>query len=196
MPLLKKKQDVPAQTAVVEPGDGGEKKKKSLSEIQIPNWLAAVLIVGLLLIIVLVFWLNNRGSAGQNGTSFASEPSSDATEVQVLPQRVRSYGSGSVDNPFVSDAIGKVELTGIVTNSAGKSTVILQSDQASYIVSVGDSLPDSQWVVSEVGENYVKLKLDENEKTIWLSGASKSDAASSVVTNSESTSGGASDENK
>ncbi|MEG0803764.1 MAG: hypothetical protein RSF90_02285 [Pygmaiobacter sp.] len=151
-------------------------KKKSLSDIQVPNWLAIVLILAAVVIIAVVFLLRGIRFAAQTGTVLADEPSSEATQVEVLPQRVRQFTDGeSGNNPFASDNLGAVQLTGIITNSAGKATVILQTEQASYIASEGETLPDSEWVVSEVGTNYVTFSLEDNEKTIWLNGAKASE---------------------
>lgn len=193
MPLKNKNEDALNPATQTGEKQAPAKKKKSLAEIQVPNWLAAVLIIGLVVLILLVFFFSNRKPSSQAGTQFASEASSQATEVEVLPQRVRSYTGTETSNPFQSDSIGDVRLTGIISNSAGKSTVILESTQASYIVSEGDTLPNSQWQVSKVGENYVTLTLDGNDKVIWMNGQETESASASGVTTTESTqtSGGA-----
>lgn len=162
---LKKKEP----SAAMEPS--AEKTKKSLSEIEIPNWAAAVIIVGLLAVIALVFFLRGAGEARPAGTTFADAPSSAATQVEVLPQKVRSFTGGETKNPFASDHLNAVQLTGIIKNSAGKATVILQTGEASYIANEGETLPDSQWSITKVGENYVTFSLGNNEKTIWLNEA-------------------------
>lgn len=145
-----------------------EKTKKSLSEIEIPNWLAAVIILGLLAAIALIFFLRGAGETRPVGTTFADAPSSEATQVEVLPQKVRSFTGGETKNPFASDNLNEVKLTGIIKNSAGKATVILQTGEASYIANEGETLPDSKWTITKVGENYAAFSLGGNEKTIWL----------------------------
>ena len=152
-------------------GPAPEKTKKSLNEIEVPGWVAAVVIIGLLAVIALVFLLRGTGDAAPAGTTFADAPSSEATQVEVLPQKVRSFTGGETKNPFASDNLNAVQLTGIIKNSAGKATVILQTGEASYIANEGETLPDSEWKITKVGDNYATFSLGTNKKTIWLNEA-------------------------
>jgi Tfp pilus assembly protein PilP len=104
----------------------------------------------------------------QQATQFASEPSPDATQVEVLPQTARSFDGSEVKNPFASESLGDIRLTGVISNSNGKGTAIIEADGASYIVSTGNTLPESSWVVERVGPNSVTFSNEDSEKTIYM----------------------------
>lgn len=150
----------------------GEKKSFNLNEIQVPNWAAALLIGVVILIGVAVVFGPKllEGNAQTTGTSFADSPSPDAAEVDVLPQTVRNYDNGSTENPFATDNLGSVKVTGIVSNSNGQSTAILETKSASYIVEVGEKVAGSSWEVSEIGDDFVTFSNDGSQKTVYMDG--------------------------
>lgn len=150
----------------------GEKKSFNLNEIQVPNWAAALLIGVVILIGVAVVFGPKllAGNAQPTGTSFADSPSPDAAEVDVLPQTVRNYDNGSTENPFATDNLGSVKVTGIVSNSNGQSTAILETQSASYIVEVGEKVAGSSWEVSEIGDDFVTFSNDGSQKTVYMDG--------------------------
>ncbi|MEG1774090.1 MAG: hypothetical protein RR320_04485, partial [Oscillospiraceae bacterium] len=75
-------------------------------------------------------------------------------------------------NPFAiaSEQLGTVRVTGIISNSNGKSTAIIETESASFIVSVGDTVPGSSWSISDIGKNSVTFSGKESSKTIYMDG--------------------------
>jgi type II secretory pathway component PulC len=151
------------------------KPRGSLGSIQVPTWAAAALVVGLVGVIGIVFWQLQAGGATPTGaaspqTQFASEAAPGAPEVEVLPQAVRSFGGGEVKNPFATEELGPIRVSGVVINSNGKGTAILEAQGVSYIVSTGETLPESTWTVTRIGSSSVTFSNKGSEKTIYMDG--------------------------
>lgn len=149
--------------------------RRSLGSIQIPNWAAAVLVVGLVAVIGVVFWQLNAkkatpAAASGPQTQFASMPEPGIPEVEVLPQTVRNFDGGDVKNPFAAEDLGPVRVKGVVLNSNGKGTAILEAQGVTCIVSTGDTLPESSWSVTRIGTNSVTFTNKGSEKTIYMDG--------------------------
>ena len=145
------------------------KPKQSLKDIQVPNWLVAVILLGLIAVCALVFFLMQKKPAadaagGASSTSYADAADPGAVEVEVLPQTVRSFDGGTVKNPFAADDLSSIRVMGIVSNSNGKSTAIIESDVTSFVVSVGDVMPESSWKVEDIGSNSVTFVSGESRK--------------------------------
>ncbi|MEG2174934.1 MAG: hypothetical protein RR135_05575 [Oscillospiraceae bacterium] len=105
-----------------------------------------------------------------SGTNYASEISPNATSVEVLPQNIRSFNGGGENNPFATESLGEVRITGIVSNSNGLYTAIVESQSASYILSIGDQLFGSSWEVSKITKNSVTFSCNGSEKTVFMDG--------------------------
>ncbi|MEG1027482.1 MAG: hypothetical protein RSE07_02230, partial [Oscillospiraceae bacterium] len=88
--------------------------------------------------------------------------------VEVLPQKIRSFNEDDFSNPFLNENLTNVNLTGIVKNSAGKSTAIIQTETDSFIVNEGDNLPESEWQVEEIGNDFITFSLTNRTKTIKM----------------------------
>lgn len=148
-------------------------EKKSLKDITIPNWLAVVIIASIAVIVLGVIFVPKMFKSNElqaTGTTFSSEASPDAVNVEVLPQKNRVFSDGEeITNPFATENFKEVKLTGIIKNSSGKATAIIQTINNSFIVNEGDKIPDSTWEVAEIGDDYITFKFQSSTKTIRIS---------------------------
>ncbi len=167
-------------------GTEGKSGGGSLKDIQIPNWAAVALIAVMIAVFALVFILSqNKGgstklTAGEvNGTTVSGEADPNANEVQVLPETVRNFGGADVTNPFLTESLNNVRVTGVISNSDGKYTAIIETDASSYVVGVGDTIPGSAWSVSEITGDSVTFSGTETKKTIYMNAANGTNTAAS-----------------
>ena len=144
--------------------------KKSLSDIKIPNSVAIVMIAGIVLIVALVFIFTKvlPNAKQTSGPTYTDTPAPDAVEVEILPHSVRNFGDGDETNPFASENLGAMTVTGIITNSNGQSTAIVETKNVSYILQIGDTVAETTWTVSEIGANYVTFENNGSEKTFYM----------------------------
>ncbi len=147
------------------------KSKKSLKDVNIPTGLAIVILCSVVLVLSLILFgpklIKSFTTPANVGTTFAEQPSPEAINVEVLPQKIRSFDE-DFSNPFLNENLTNVELTGIVKNSAGKSTAIIQTETDSFIVNEGDQLPESEWQVEEIGSDFITFSLTNRTKTIKM----------------------------
>ena len=147
---------------------------KNIKDIQIPNKVAIPVLAAIILIILLILFApkllkSNEPAHAVNSTQFINEPSAEATEIQVYPQKIRQFSEdGEESNPFYTESLENLLLTGIIANSSGKSTAILEAENASYIVVTGDNLPNSNWVVEDITDDTVVFSMEGNKKTIYM----------------------------
>lgn len=160
---------------VGESSDG--KTKKSLKDIQVPNWVAVLLVVAFVGICTAVyFYLKPDTSQPVAGTDVQTPANSqqtdasqgDAVNVEVLPQTERNFGDGQARNPFKSEDLSGLKLTGVLTSSSGRTTAIVESDSTSYIVKVGETMKDSNWTVDSIDENSITFVNGESSKTVYM----------------------------
>lgn len=100
-------------------------------------------------------------SAGENGTT-----------IEILPQTERIAPE---QDPFgMGTAIGAHEITvvGIITNSNGVSTAIIQGGANSYIVENGDQLGETTWKVTKITDTEATISDGSTEKVLALDKAS------------------------
>ena len=200
-----------AQTAATEPvkekkkGRGKQDKRpnaftdetakpanRSMKDIKIPNWLVILILLAAVGVAVTLFLLNNLNSAIGGGTQSAQEPSPEASLVEALPQPTRNYDGASARNPFSDEQLGVIRVGGIVINSQGKATAILESDGVSYIVGEGDTLPNSVWSVQSIDRISVTFSSVSGEKTVFLDGVNDPQTSSSSSSSSSSSESGSS----
>lgn len=143
-------------------------------DIQIPNWVPVALVLTVAAAMALFFYFGQERPPKPEGpgTTFSQQQDPNALLVEVLPQTVRSFDGGEISNPFASldsvGSLGELRVTGIIINSNGRGTAIIESAEASYIVGVGDPLSEAGWVVSQIDGNSVTFTLDGNNKTIYM----------------------------
>lgn len=150
-------------------------KKKSLNEIQVPNWLAAVIILVIICVAGLFIWFKSSASkpvsvqpAPTPSTNIANEVNPGALNVEVLPQTERSFTDSDIKNPFTVQDLSTLKLTGVVSSSNGKVTAIIETEQSSYIVGIGDTMRGSTWKVKAIGERSITFSSGDNEKIIYM----------------------------
>lgn len=90
--------------------------------------------------------------------------------VDVLPMLERNEAVSLADgvDPFSEDVIANAKLTGILYNSDGFRTAILQTEYASYIVQVGDYVGDSTWLVEEITDTSATFSTGDKLRTVAL----------------------------
>ena len=158
------------------PEEAQTPKKKSLSEIQVPNWVAAVVILGFIVIgAVVYFWILPGKGQPVSGTDIESNSQAgessqvgDAVNVEVLPQTERTFGENGSKNPFKSEDLSGVVLTGTIVTSSGSITGIVETPSASYIVNEGDVMKDSNWTVGTITQDSITFVNGESRKTIYM----------------------------
>lgn len=88
--------------------------------------------------------------------------------VAVLPEieRTESVTVASGVDPFAEDVIANAKVTGMVYNSDGYWTAIVQTPYASYNLQVGDYVGNSEWLVESITASTVTFSLGEKTRTI------------------------------
>lgn len=90
--------------------------------------------------------------------------------VEVLPMQERTEGETLADgvDPFAEDVIANAKLRGLIYNSDGYWTAIVDTQYASYTLQVGDYVGSSSWLVEEITSNTVTFSLGEKTRTIEM----------------------------
>ncbi|MEG1862252.1 MAG: hypothetical protein RR198_01460 [Oscillospiraceae bacterium] len=161
------------------PATGGDEKpqKKSLQDIQVPNWVGAVIIIAFLAIGAFVYFVLMPKAAketdlpvdGANSGVSSQVEAGDAVNVEVLPQTERTFGEDGAKNPFKTEDLSTVLLTGIIETSNGRMTAIVETGNASYIVNTGDVVKDSNWTVETITQDSITFVNGQSRKTIYMS---------------------------
>ena len=71
-------------------------------------------------------------------------------------------------DPFAEDVIANAKLTGLIYNSDGYWTAVVQTQYASYTLQVGDYVGSSQWLVEAITDSSVTFSLGEKTRTIEM----------------------------
>lgn len=102
-------------------------------------------------------------------TELAPEVSVAGQSVEVLPQLERTTAPiGEGVDPFSEDVIANATLTGIVYNSAGYRTAIVNTQYASYVLQAGDYVSTSSWLVEDITDNSITFSLDGKTRTVEM----------------------------
>ncbi len=90
--------------------------------------------------------------------------------VAVLPEIERTQDETVAENvdPFAEDVIANAKLTGLIYNSDGYWTAVVQTQYASYTLQVGDYVGSSQWLVEAITDSSVTFSLGEKTRTIEM----------------------------
>ncbi len=90
--------------------------------------------------------------------------------VAVLPEIERKEGEAVSEgiDPFAEDVIANAKITGMVYNSDGYWTAIVQTPYASYNLQVGDYVGSSEWLVESITDSSVTFSLGEKTRTIEM----------------------------
>lgn len=146
-------------------------KMRSWRDIQIPNRTAAAMILSVVALVALVLFLKGRGNAAipvDTPVQLSQQPDPEASEVEALPYTVRSFGGENIRNPFASEMLGELRITGIVSSSNGKATAIIEAGGVSYVLSAGEAVPDSLWSIADITSSGVTFSNGSTQKTVYL----------------------------
>lgn len=93
-----------------------------------------------------------------------------AQSVDVLPMIERSEGETVAEgvDPFSEDVIANAKIKGMVYNSDGYRTVIVETKLRSYVLQVGDYVPGSEWLVESITDSSVTFSLGEKTRTVEM----------------------------
>lgn len=94
-----------------------------------------------------------------SGQSVAVLPEIERTQSETVPEGV---------DPFAEDVIANAEITGMIYNSDGYWTAVVQTSYASYSLQVGDYVGGSQWLVESITDTSVTFSLGEKTRTIEM----------------------------
>ena len=140
--------------------------------------LGGVVIIIVALVCVLV--LTGGDEAAINPDTVPSGQAPEGQKVETLPNTERVFdeakaiGSGKA---FSDEDMGFAEVTGIVVNSDGKATAIIQTANASYIAEAGKKLGSTGWSVKEVSASGVTVFSGDKTRFVPLADVSPSGSA-------------------
>ena len=145
---------------------------RSWRNIQIPNRVAAAMILAVVALAALALFLKGRGDSAipvdAPPPQLSQQPDPEAGEVEVLPYTVRSFGGENIKNPFASETLGELRITGIVSSTGGKATAIIEAGGVSYVLSAGEAVPDSSWSIADITSGGVTFSNGSTQKTVYL----------------------------
>ncbi len=140
-------------------------------------WMKVVVPVILFLILVAVFLLVIFGDGILSGKDNidTNDSSAQSNEVQVIPGNNIIKDKELVelinDDPLSPDILSSAKYTGSVSGSSGLKTALIQigSSNEILVLSVGETVGDSDWELKEIYDDYVIFKAGETTKKITLS---------------------------
>jgi len=139
-------------------------------------WMKIVIPVILFLILVAVFIAVIFGDGVLSGKDDVStDPSTPSEEVQVIPGNNIIKDKELVDlinnDPLSPDILSSATYTGSVVGSSGLKTALIQigSSNDVLVLSVGETVGDSDWELKEIYTDYVIFRAGETTKKINLS---------------------------
>jgi hypothetical protein len=120
-----------------------------------------VLIAVIVAVIIIFQGINTDTDVDENITAAGQA-------VVILPQEERTEPETVADgaDPFSEDVLANAKVTGILYNSDGYRTAILQSRYGAYTVQVGDYVGGSDWYVVAIDDSSVTVSLDEKTRVI------------------------------
>lgn len=103
-------------------------------------------------------------------TDVKDPPSVSAKSVEVLPiaEGRTQEAVPQNANPFSEDVIANAKLRGILYNSNGYRTAIVETEYAAYTVQVGDYVGSSEWLTSDITDTTVTFTLGDKARTISM----------------------------
>lgn len=149
-----------------EAASGSSRRKNSLSMFFERNpkmkYIIAVIVLIVSLAVAVAIVLSYRSSEPDLDTNVSINANQ---EIDVLPQIERDRaGDYNGKDPFVENILDGAKLTGIYETYGYKSAT-LQTTRKSYTLFEGDTVGDSDWVVSEITENSITLVSGDKTKT-------------------------------
>ncbi len=128
------------------------------------------------LITAAVFLISGGGSSGSDAGNLNEGEMPQGQQIETLPSTERVYDDAKLiegGNPFQGDALDYARVSGIIINSHGKSTAIVQTPYASYIAEEGKALGGSAWIVSRIESQGVTIVSGGKTKLINIEDSSE-----------------------
>ena len=134
-------------------------EKNPIMKILLPVILIAIAFI--VAIMIIFQGINTDTDVDENitaaGQAVVILPQEERTETETLAEGV---------DPFSEDVLANAKVTGIIYNSDGYRTAILQSKYGAYTVQVGDMVGSSDWYVVAIDDSSVTVSLDEKTRII------------------------------
>lgn len=149
-----------------EPTSGSAKKKNSISLFFEKNPKMKVIIAAIAIIVSVAVAVIVAMSYARPKTDLSTDVTIAAdSNVDVLPDLERDVGSKDYEgrDPFSENVLDSAKLTGIY-DFYGYKTATLQTSVKSYTLREGDSVGNSEWVVSEITDNSITIISGEKTK--------------------------------
>jgi large-conductance mechanosensitive channel len=126
------------------------------------KYVVAIIAIAVAVFVALTVVWSSRNSKPELDTNITANANS---EVEVLPQIERDKG-GEYEgkDPFVENILDGAKLTGIYETYGYKSAT-LETTRKSYTLYEGDTVGDSDWVVSEITDKSITLVSGDKTKT-------------------------------
>ncbi len=139
-------------------------------------WMKVVIPIILFLILVIVFVFAILGDGVLTGDiDDTASVTAQTNEVQIIPGNNVIKDKEIVEliknDPLSEDIIASAKYTGSVVGSSGLKTALIQVGSGSdkLVLSVGETVGDSEWELTEIYNDYVIFKAGELTKKINLS---------------------------
>lgn len=139
-------------------------------------WMKIVIPIVLFLILVIVFVFAIMGDGVLMGDNEVDvDVTSLSNEVQIIPGNNIIKDKEIVDliknDPLSEDILASAAYTGSVVGTSGLKTALIQIGDSgdTLTLSVGETVGDSEWELTEIYSDYVIFKAGELTKKINLS---------------------------
>ena len=164
-------------------GEGSVSKSKPDIALKITNFfdknpmmkIIIPVILFIILVAVILFVILGDKILLQDNEALPEDVTANANQVEVIPGNNVIQDKVIVDlidsDPLSPDILASAKYTGYVTGSSGLKTALIQigSQNDSLILSVGETVGDSDWELIEITKDYVVFKAGETTKKINLS---------------------------
>ena len=138
-------------------------------------WMKIVIPIVLFLILVIVFVFAILGDGVLTGDNEAGvDATAPSNEVQIIPDNNVIKDKEIVElikqDPLSEDILASASYTGSVKGSSGLKTALIQigSSNDTLTLSIGETVGDSEWELTEIYNDYVIFKAGELTKKLNL----------------------------
>lgn len=145
---------------------GSSKKKNSISMFFERNPKMKYIIAFIAIVVSVAVAVVVAMSYSRPKTDLSTDVTIGAdANVDVLPELERDVGDKDYNgrDPFNENVLDAAKLTGIY-DFYGYKTATLQTSVKSYTLREGDSVGDSEWIVSEITENSITIVSGDKTK--------------------------------
>jgi hypothetical protein len=143
--------------------------KNPLMKVIIP------VILFIILVAVILFIILGDNILLMDNAELPEDVTANSNQVEVIPGNNVIKDKVIVDlidaDPLSPDILASAKYTGYVTGSSGLKTALIQigSQNDNLILSLGETVGDSDWELIEITKDYVVFKAGETTKKISIS---------------------------